>query len=71
MTAYGRFTETNRALKPLISAGFATPKPSFAEIAKPLACQVVIVSGTLTSIVFSPVFALKITGQSVLFDNEL
>ena len=73
MTAYGRFTETNRALKPLISTGSATPKPSLAEIAKPVAYQVVIVSGTLTSIVFSPVLALERRKREHLYfvDNEL
>ena len=35
-----------------------TPIPATEDIAKPLAIQVVIVSGTVTSMVFSPLFSL-------------
>ena len=65
------------------SVGFAIPKPASFEIAKPLAYQLVIVSGTLTSNVFVPSsdldiwkkfsnnsFSADIVGKKYNFWNE-
>ena len=54
MTEYGSVMETKNGWKALSVVVSETPIPVFDEIAKPFATQVVIVSGTVTSIVLFP-----------------
>ena len=59
LTAYGRFREIKKDWKALKDVGCDIPIPSDNDIANPLACHVVIVSGTFTDNLFSPVLLFK------------
>ena len=50
--------ETKKGWKTLIEVGCEIPSPAESDIAKALATQVVIVSGTLAMITFLPVSGL-------------
>ena len=54
MTEYGNVMEIKNGWKALSVAVSEMTKPVFDEIAKPFATQLVIVSGTVTSIVVLP-----------------
>ena len=58
ITEYGSVRETKNGLKTLRVVGFEIPSPEELDMAKALATQLVIVSGTLTDRTIIPVFSL-------------
>lgn len=59
ITAYGRFNDKKNGWKTRRFAGAETPSPASLEIPKPLAYQLVMVSGTVTLISLVPSSDLK------------
>ena len=58
ITEYGNVRETKNGWKTLREVGFEIPSPEEFDIAKALATQLVIVSGTLTESTILPLLSL-------------